>query len=1031
VLNLRLLGEIEVLRNGQRMALPPSRKTRALLAYLAATERPHRRDRLCSIFWEIPDDPRGALRWSLSRLRALVDEPNRARISATRDSVAFDPAEAIVDVVSVRKRVAAGFPALPITELEALAAEFRGEFLEGVDLPDAHEFQSWCIAEREDLRRLQARILSSLIGRQMARPEAALAYSRQLVQIDPYNEAARTSLLQILIALGRRSEAERHFETAMRVFSELGNNAEIGLIRTWRKLREAPAPERQGPAVDLESDTDRPRLAAVAGTGDGAPSTLVGRVREMQRLTALLGEMLESGASNIVLLSGEPGLGKSRLMDELADVARTRGVSVFAGQAYETDRGHPFGPWTEAMGVLPTALLPQDEAALGNAGTADDRNAKAGGTRERMFAAVADKLFQAGQPLLLCFDDVQWCDEASVELLQYVVRVGRQRPMMVALAARAGELPDNIPMHVLLRSLRNARRLHEIKLPALAATDIGEIVRMIAPEADPDRVSSQCGGNPLYAIELARSPVELIHDVPRPLKELVRHRTERLPGHAAEALTWASILGPNFSVERLTQVAPLGLEELTQALEVLERHELLVAAANRDASCFYRFAHDLVHRAIYTTLSEPRRRLMHLKAARALKGMSAGDEGLTSEGLAPEVAHHASLAGDGGMAAAACVAAGRRCLRLFANAEAESLARKGLRYAEELTEPERTQRTLELMQVEMLARRPSDPALAIERIEALAERALDYGCLDHARLGYHMLSHLRWERGSWSDAQRDTLRAEFVSRSADETQRVYAMAEASRCLAMLERDLGQAEALVLEANALAQRLAIEPNAIADAIGLLRQHQGEFEEAAAQFRRARDVARRDGDRTSEFLALEHLIVLEIQRGRHREAMALCHGLVALAEKLREGSEAPFGRAVDAVCRLALGDQAMAGQFEAAVSDLRAADAKHRLSLALLCAAEIDIGRGQPDRARTHAAEALELVTILERESDMVWAHSMLARLAGGDAAARERHAMAIRDSLAKPLSRHARMRAEATLAASADRSTHARTRGKSK
>src|SRR5262245_14256948 len=79
-LELRLLGEIEVLRDGERTPLPPSRKTRALLAYLAATARPHRRERLCAMFWHVPDDPRGALRWSLSRLRQLVDEPGMARI---------------------------------------------------------------------------------------------------------------------------------------------------------------------------------------------------------------------------------------------------------------------------------------------------------------------------------------------------------------------------------------------------------------------------------------------------------------------------------------------------------------------------------------------------------------------------------------------------------------------------------------------------------------------------------------------------------------------------------------------------------------------------------------------------------------------------------------------------------------------------------------------------------------------------------------------------------------------------------------
>jgi hypothetical protein len=139
------------------------------------------------------------------------------------------------------------------------------------------------------------------------------------------------------------------------------------------------------------------------------------------------------------------------------------------------------------------------------------------------------------------------------------------------------------------------------------------------------------------------------------------------------------------------------------------------------------------------------------------------------------------------------------------------------------------------------------------------------------------------------------------------------MAEAARCLAMLERDLGQAEALALEARGLAQRLDFEPNAISDAIGLLRLHQGAVEEAAALFARARDVARREGERASEFLALEHLVGLEIQCRRYRAAETWCDELVALSEKLRDGSEAPCARALQAICRLARDEPCAADEF----------------------------------------------------------------------------------------------------------------------
>jgi hypothetical protein len=166
-----------------------------------------------------------------------------------------------------------------------------------------------------------------------------------------------------------------------------------------------------------------------------------------------------------------------------------------------------------------------------------------------------------------------------------------------------------------------------------------------------------------------------------------------------------------------------------------------------------------------------------------------------------------------------------------------------------------------------------------------------------------MLGYLRWEGGSWSDAQRDMLRAEFVSRSTDEKQRVQRHGRGGA----LPRDAGArsrpGRGARARSRAVAQRLDFEPNAVSDAIGLLRLHQGAVEEAAELFARARDIARREGERSSEFLALEHLVGLEIQCRRYRAAETWCDELVALSEKLRDGSEAPCARALQAICRLA--------------------------------------------------------------------------------------------------------------------------------
>ena len=190
VLELRLLGQIEVTRKGERVERLPSRKSLALLAYLAATGRRHRRERLCSIFWEVPDDPRASLRWSLTKLRAVVDQPDEKHIIADRDSVVFEPGSSFVDLLVVRAETEKGLENLSTPKLQELAENFRGKFIEGIELPDCHDFQAWCVAERDGVQALQAKIFKALIERFSDAPEMALRYARRLAEIDNEREVA-------------------------------------------------------------------------------------------------------------------------------------------------------------------------------------------------------------------------------------------------------------------------------------------------------------------------------------------------------------------------------------------------------------------------------------------------------------------------------------------------------------------------------------------------------------------------------------------------------------------------------------------------------------------------------------------------------------------------------------------------------------------------------------------------------------------------------------------------------------------------
>ncbi len=262
MLTIRLLGEMEVLRGSERLDLPRSRKTRALLAYLAVTGRAHRRERLCELLWNVPDDPRGALRWSLSRIRALARDSESSIIHADRAVIQFNTDGAAVDLLSLRAGLD-DIDATSVAQLKDAAVAFRGAFLEGLDLPECHEFRSWVVAQREDARALHARILAALVTRLADDIESALPYARTLVQIDPQDEQAWSRLIRLLVAAGRQQEAREQYETAALALKPVGGPKD-SLLQTWRDVGGVVPPPRPTTAVPVpEAPAPAPPTSSV------------------------------------------------------------------------------------------------------------------------------------------------------------------------------------------------------------------------------------------------------------------------------------------------------------------------------------------------------------------------------------------------------------------------------------------------------------------------------------------------------------------------------------------------------------------------------------------------------------------------------------------------------------------------------------------------------------------------------------------------------------------------------------------------
>ncbi|HTD06733.1 AfsR/SARP family transcriptional regulator, partial [Undibacterium sp.] len=330
--HIRLLGELRVTRAGQTLPLPASKRSRALLGYLVGTASPQTRQHLCDLLWDGPGDPRAELRWSLTKLRPVLDEAALHRIAADRERVAFAAHGATVDIVAVRALLADGVEAADTAALEQAAALMNGEFLDGLELPACYRFHQWCMAEREWYCALRLRILGALLRRLDQEPERALAYARLLIVADPLSEAGHAAVVRQLLAAGRLHDAELHYCQAEKMFRrELGVTPGKELREAAQQLRftlhqhaeytrharevvpEQEQPQLQPPVPELSENAQQTRMPLV---GRDAECKFI---RGMVDVLALEANRQEH--SGLQLFCGEAGIGKTSLLDALGRYA--------------------------------------------------------------------------------------------------------------------------------------------------------------------------------------------------------------------------------------------------------------------------------------------------------------------------------------------------------------------------------------------------------------------------------------------------------------------------------------------------------------------------------------------------------------------------------------------------------------------------------------------------------------------------------------------------------------------------------------
>ncbi len=268
-LSLRFFGPLAILRDGIPVALPASRKLRALLAYLALAPHPVGRGKLCELLWDVPNDPRSELRWCLSKLRAALDEPGRSRIETADDTIALDLDGISVDVLDVGAATAAGIETLDPQRLQALSSLFVGDFLEGLEIDRSPLFNSWLTAQRRRFGACHAAIQEHLVKTLPADSEDASAHLEKWLELTPFDSCAHIALLTRLARRGQFGACEDHLAAAAQLFQS--EELDFGPVRkAWVAIRnERPCATLPAQPVALPIAIQAP--IALAGIESATP----------------------------------------------------------------------------------------------------------------------------------------------------------------------------------------------------------------------------------------------------------------------------------------------------------------------------------------------------------------------------------------------------------------------------------------------------------------------------------------------------------------------------------------------------------------------------------------------------------------------------------------------------------------------------------------------------------------------------------------------------------------------------------------
>jgi DNA-binding SARP family transcriptional activator len=863
-----VLGPPAALADGVPLSVD-TRKAIALLAYLAVEPGRHGRESLAALLWPdySPDRARAALRRTLSTLRSAL---GGQWLTVARDAVSLEREGLLLDVDEFRRLAGS----TDLADLEQAAALQRGPFLAGFYLRDSVPFDDWQSLQAGTFGRELAAVLDCLAERLAARGETtrAIEHALRRLALDPLNEAAHRRLIELYGAAGDRAAALAQYRDCVRTLHrELGVTPTEETTAAYHAVREGvtrPAPETE---------------PAPAATPLTLP--LVGRAPHLTALLETYGRVDPNG--RLVVLDGETGIGKTRLARELAERVASDGAVVASARCAEDESGLAFG---SAIELVRSALregqaddLTPDAAAeasrlVPELGIPPTASLDGPGAQARFLDGVTRVLFEATtgrRPGLVVVDDAHWADLSSLEVIAFLARRLRGRPLLLLLTWRPEEMPPDHPARRTLAAASRDGLGATITLDRLRRDDVAELAAAAGASAElSERLFEETQGLPFFVVEYLDAQREGAPDweLPPGVRELLEARIRTASEIAGQVLAAAAVLGRQFDLDLIRAVSGRSDDETVVALEELARRGILAEGGSGEVA----FRHEQARRVAYELTSAGRRRLLHGRAGDAL---AARDRTGASAGA---VAQHLRLAGRETDAADWFRFAGVHARNLYANAEALAHFREALYLGHD------------------------DPASLHEEIGDLLTLAGDYdGALesfeaaaalaDEARLAVveHRIGLVHQRRGEWELAESSFAEA-LVATPAD-SPALEARIVADRSLnAHRRRRDDEAQKLAETALDFAAR-AGDNRALAQAyniLGILAAGRGDHANAREQLEQSLALSTAEDDPSARAAALNNLALIlrtehELERALEltEEALALC---AAVGDRHREAA-----------------------------------------------------------------------------------------------------------------------------------------------